>query len=117
MTDESLHVAVVYIGKLTNLGWVVEGPSVTESGTDIDSCIDALASAMKMGPLALGFEAPMFVPYGRKRCDLDRARNGERDRSFSAGAGACVLTKGLRVDCECPASLLESSLWLVALLA
>jgi hypothetical protein len=95
MTDESLHVAVVDIGKLTNLGWVVEGPSVTESGTDIDSCIEALASAMKMGPLALGFEAPMFVPYGRKRCDLDKARKGERDSSFSAGAGACVLTKGL----------------------
>jgi len=39
MTNESLHVAVVDIGKLTNLGWVVEGPSVNESGTDIDSCV------------------------------------------------------------------------------
>ena len=95
MTNESLHVAVVDIGKLTNLGWVVEGPSVNKSGKDIDSCIEALASAMKMGPLALGFEAPMFVPYGRKRCDLDKARKGERDRSFAAAAGACVLTKGL----------------------
>jgi hypothetical protein len=87
MTSESLHVAVVDIGSLTNLGWVVEGPSVTESGTDIDSCIETLARAMKMGPLALGFEAPMFVPHGRKRCDLDKARKGERDRAFSAGAG------------------------------
>jgi len=95
MTNESLHVAVVDIGSLTNIGWVVEGPSVTESGTDIDLCIEALASAMKMGPLALGFEAPMFVPYGRKRCDLDKARKGDGDRAFSASPGACVLTKGL----------------------
>jgi hypothetical protein len=30
MTNESLHVAVVNIGKLKNLGWMVEGPSVKE---------------------------------------------------------------------------------------
>jgi hypothetical protein len=95
MTNESLHVAVVDIGKLANLGWVVEGPTVNESGTDIDSCIEALGRAMKMGPLALGFEAPMFVPYGRNRRDLDKARDGDGDRAFSAAAGAAVLTKGL----------------------
>jgi hypothetical protein len=95
MTDESLHVAVVDIGSLTNLGWAVEGPSVNDSGPDIDLCIEALAGALSKGPLALGFEAPMFVPYGRKRCDLDKARKGDGDRSFSASAGACVLTKAL----------------------
>jgi hypothetical protein len=95
MNDESLHVAVVDIGSLANLGWAIEGPSVNESGTDIDLCIEALAKAMKAGPLALGFEAPMFVPYGRKRCDLDKAREGEGDRAFGASGGACALTKGL----------------------
>lgn len=95
MTKEPLHVAVIDIGSLTNLGWAIDGPAVTKSGADIDLCIEALASAMKMGPLALGFEAPMFVPYGRKRCDLDKARKGDGDRAFSASAGACVLTKGL----------------------
>jgi hypothetical protein len=87
---------VVDIGSLTNLGWVVEGPSgSTTPGTDIDKCIEVLASAMKMGPVALGFEAPMFVPYGRKRCDLDKARKGDGDRAFAASAGACALTKAL----------------------
>ena len=95
MTDELLHVAVVDIGKVTNLGWAIEGPSVTQSGIDIEICIEFLAKAMQVGPLALGFEAPMFVPYGRKNCDLDKARVGEGDRAFSASAGACVLTKGL----------------------
>ena len=61
MTDESLHVAVVDIGSLTNLGWVIEGPSVQGSGTNIDSLIEALAGASNNGPLALGFEAPMFA--------------------------------------------------------
>jgi hypothetical protein len=95
MTDESLHVAVVDIGSLTNLGWAVGGPSVNDSGPDIDLCIEALASALSKGPLALGFEAPMFVPHGRKRCDLDKARKGEGDRPYSAGAGAYALRKGL----------------------
>lgn len=95
MADESLHVAVVDVGSLENLGWVVEGPSITESGTDIDLCIEALARAISTGPLALGFEAPMFVPYGRRRSDLDKGRTGDGDRAFAASAGACVLTKGL----------------------
>ena len=95
MIGESLHVAVVDVGSLANLGWVIEGPSVTESGADIDLCIKSLAKAMNMGPVALGFEAPMFVPYRRKRCDLDKARTGEGDRAFAAFGGACALTKGL----------------------
>jgi hypothetical protein len=95
MTNESLHIAVVDIGRLANLGWAIEGESVNESGTDIDPCIEVLAEAMKNGPLALGFEGPMFVPCGRKRCDLDRCRKGEGDRAFGAAAGACVLAKGL----------------------
>jgi hypothetical protein len=95
MTNESLHIAVVDIGSLKNLGWAVEGPSVNQSGADIDLCIGALARAMKTGPLALGFEAPMFVPYGRKGSDLDKARKGDGDRAFAASAGACVRTKGL----------------------
>jgi len=95
MVDESLHVAVVDIGKLTKLGWAIKGPSVNKSGSDVDECIEVLASAMNTGPLALGFEAPMFVPYGRKRCDLDKAREGDGDRAFSAAPGACVLTKAL----------------------
>jgi hypothetical protein len=95
MVTESLHIAVIDIGKLSNLGWAVEGPTVNQSGTDIDLFIDALARAINVGPLALGFEAPMFVPYGRERSGLDKAREGEGDRAFSASVGASVLTKGL----------------------
>jgi hypothetical protein len=58
MKNGSLHVAVVDIGSLANLGWAVAGPTVNESGTDIDSCTENLAKAKECGPLALGFEAP-----------------------------------------------------------
>lgn len=95
MSNESLHVAVVDIGALRNLGWLVEGPSVNESGDDIDKCIQALAGASKIGPLALGFEAPMFVPYAQERCDLGKGREGDEDRSFLAAPGACALVEGL----------------------
>jgi len=88
------RIASCDIGSLANLGWAIEGPSSKDSGTDIDSCIEALALAIKNGPMALGFEAPMFVPYGRKRCDSDKCRNGEGNRAFGASAGASVLAKG-----------------------
>jgi hypothetical protein len=49
MIDDSIHIAVVDIGSLPNLGWAVEGPSVNEEGADIDLCIEALARAMATG--------------------------------------------------------------------
>jgi len=76
VTNESLQVAVVDIGNLANLGWVVEGPSAPELGTDIDR-VEALAKAMKMGPRAMGFEAPMFVPF---RKEAMRLGQGPRKR-------------------------------------
>jgi hypothetical protein len=95
MTDESIHVAVVDIGSLKNLGWAVQGPRVEEKGADIDALVEALTAAINAGPLALGFEAPMFVPYGREPSSLDKGRQCDGDRAFSAAAGACVLTKAL----------------------
>jgi hypothetical protein len=73
---ESLSIAVVDIGKLSNLGWAIEGPTIAESGTDVDSCVDALGKAMTMGPLALGLEAPMFVPYWRSNSFLKDGNRG-----------------------------------------
>ena len=54
------------------------------------------------GPLALGFEAPMFVPIRTDPERLTAARNGEfgkglPSRPFSASAGATSLVTGLVV--------------------
>jgi hypothetical protein len=39
----------------------------TGEGNDIDVCVQSLAAALRNGPLALGFEAPMFVPIRTDR--------------------------------------------------
>lgn len=78
----------------------VDSPRDAE-GDDIDRCIAACAEALRKGPLALGFEAPMFVPMRHDPSKLTRARDGEcgdfGNRPFSAGAGATVLVTGLVV--------------------
>jgi len=57
-----MNVAVVDIGKPgANFGWAMVGDTTGE-GNDIDVCVKSLAEALRNGPLALGFEAPMFVP-------------------------------------------------------
>jgi hypothetical protein len=93
--------AVIDIGKPgKNLGWSF-GKAPNE-GTDLDECIEELAAALANGGLALGFEAPMFVPRRQKPAQLLAARCGEcrpgkPNRPFSAGAGATVLVTGLVV--------------------
>jgi hypothetical protein len=97
-----MNVAVIDIGKPgVNFGWAMVG-NATAEGTDIDVCVQTLAAAPRMGPLALGFEAPMFVPIRNDPNRLTAARKsdcgkGRPSRPFSAGAGATVLVTGLVV--------------------
>ena len=42
-----------------NLGWA-NADGVT--GTDIDQCIEAVNTALSVSPVALGFEAPLYIP-------------------------------------------------------
>ena len=57
-----MNVIVVDIGKPgANFGWAMVGDTTGE-GTGIDVCVQPLAAALRNGPPALGFEAPMFVP-------------------------------------------------------
>lgn len=68
----------------------------------IDVCVQTLAVSLRNGPLALGFEAPMFVPIRTDPKRLTAARSGEvgkglPSRPFSASAGATSLVIGLVV--------------------
>ena len=66
------------------------GPSITTSDLGgIDDCIEALSRALADGSVALGFEAPMSVPYREDANQLDRCRNRGRDRSFFC-LGRCL---------------------------
>jgi hypothetical protein len=114
-TADQLHVAVIDIGspRRKNLGWSIVGPDCSE-GTDLNDCISKLAAALKKGPLALGFEAPMFVPMREEPTELTMAREGECvngvNRAFSGGPGAAVTVTGLvvvpfvlsKLKTECP---------------
>ena len=93
-----MHVAVIDIGspkvnpktKQNNIGWAIVGDE-TSCGCDLDKCIKALTRLLKAGPLALGFEAPMFVPMRNKPVCLTSVRCGEGNRAFSASIGATAL--------------------------
>ena len=90
-----MNVAVIDIGspRQNNIGWPIVGPHAC-TGIDLDASVAALARAVRAGPLAIGFEAPMFVPMRDRPNNLTVARGGEGNRAFSAGAGAAVLVTG-----------------------
>lgn len=90
-------VAVVDIGSPAKgrLGWYATAEKL--GGTDIEELTDLLAAALGLGPCAIGFEAPMFVPYRIAVDRLTAARPGEGNRAWSAGAGAGALATALVV--------------------
>ena len=86
-----MRVAVIDIGKPgKNLGWAMDQPDL--AGVDLDECVGAIAAALRIGPVALGFEAPQFVPLRDDPMVLTAGRTGEfgpgqPTRTFSASAG------------------------------
>ena len=75
-----------------NLGWAnADG----KTGTDIDQCIEAVNKALPVGPVALGFETPLYVPIRDDPNSLLKARVFEGSRPWSAGAGPIVMSQGL----------------------
>jgi len=88
-----MHAAVIDVGSEPKIGWVVD----EQSGTNLDECIDALAEISMKGPLALGFESPLFVPIRNNRHNLTKGRKGDDNRAFTASAGATALVTGLVV--------------------
>ncbi len=96
--------AVIDIGTPgKSLGWAaVDHGGHMVDGTDVDVCIDVLSEALRLGPVALGFEAPMWIPTRLQPARLTSARQGESgpglaSRPFSASAGATVLVTGMVV--------------------
>src|ERR1700760_2823493 len=78
----------------------VPGSVLTDSGNHPGAAIRALATSLAAGtPTALLLEAPMSVPVPAGADDswvtLGRARCGEGDRPWSAGAGTSALATGL----------------------
>ncbi len=77
------------------LGWAAS-PS-QETGRDIEGLIELVISHLPDGPVALGFESPVWVPMRDDVKTLTKARKGEGSRPWSGGAGPAALTTGLAV--------------------
>ena len=79
--------------------WKRTGPPVAVRDgeeSSIEELVDRLKQDLKEGcSIALGFEAPLFIPIPKVASQLSRGRTGDSTRSCFAPAGASVATLGL----------------------
>lgn len=83
--------------KQKKFGWAGVLPDGTEiSGTNIEEYAVEIARQIKnKTKVAIGFECPLFVPMRSDPVEVNSARKGEGNRSWSAGAGTGALATGL----------------------
>lgn len=80
------------------LGWAVLTPNAAPvTGGDLDAFIQLIGEIGRDWPLAIGFEAPLFIPARQKAFDVLSARKGEGSRAWSARAGPTAMTTALAV--------------------
>jgi hypothetical protein len=83
--------------KAGRFGWFgvgLDGRSLP--GSSIEKLASAVAEKITSGAkVALGFECPLYVPLRDDPMFLTKARTGEGNRSWSAGAGCGALATGL----------------------
>jgi hypothetical protein len=103
MGIRAVAVDIGSVGPSSRFAWAAfDAPErqVMAAGTDPETAVSALAPGLLSGArAALLLEAPMSVPVPDGRPDawrmLGKARNGEGNRPWSAGAGASALATGL----------------------
>ena len=83
--------------KTGRFGWFGAGPDGRlVPGKSIEELVSAVAKKITSGAkVALGFECPLYVPLRDDPMLLTKARTGEGNRSWSAGAGCGALATGL----------------------
>jgi hypothetical protein len=90
-------IAAIDVGNPSNTGWnriVLNSeylPIDEASGSSLNELIELLALDLQAHTkVALGFEAPLYVPLPEDPQDLCKKRSGEGNRPWSFGAGAYV---------------------------
>ncbi|MEV0296976.1 hypothetical protein [Nocardia sp. NPDC050710] len=97
MSPDNLVVAAVDVGKLANIGWWRIAGTDACGGRDLDDLVAGLAADLDEGrSVALGFEAPLFIPNPTTVGGLGRQRVGEAGRPWCAGAGTIALAFGVQ---------------------
>jgi hypothetical protein len=100
-TVRTIVIAVLDVGSRAKLGWcrvLKSGDQASEvdagvgDGGLIEGLIEVIGEDLLADrAVALGFEAPLFVPLPAAADDLGKGRVGEGNRPWSAGAGAAVM--------------------------
>lgn len=80
-----------------NFGWAKgESGKIVARGSEITDLTDQVAGDLQKGrAVTLGFECPLYLPLRSDVEKIRKARDGEGDRPWSAGAGRGVLIPGL----------------------
>lgn len=79
-----------------NFGWASSVDGELMTGTDIGIFASSIADAVRgETKVSIGFECPLFVPVRDDPQKVAAARHGERQRSWSAGAGTGALATGM----------------------
>lgn len=90
-------VAAVDVGSLAHIGWWRASGNDAGGGRDLDELVEVLAADLNQHrSVALGFEAPIFVPLPAEAVGLCRGRVGEGRWPWSAGAGTAALALGVQ---------------------
>jgi hypothetical protein len=77
-------------------GWASLSDGGTTGGSDPAQMVVELGKDMARGVrVALGFECPLWMDLPSSAAELTKARQGEGNRPWSAGAGAGALATGL----------------------
>jgi hypothetical protein len=84
--------------KAGRFGWFGAGPDGKQvpGNSSIEELVSAVVEKLSSGAkVALGFECPLYVPLRDDPMEITKARAGEGNRSWSAGAGCGALATGL----------------------
>ncbi|QFT12815.1 hypothetical protein [Vibrio sp. THAF190c] len=98
MNNLSIFCADVGSISAKKFGWAAKISAQREliTGTEIEDFARQISEAIHRNEkVAIGFECPLFVPMRKEPKRVNSARNGEGNRSWSAGAGTGALATGL----------------------
>lgn len=100
MNQQAETVVAIDAGGKANVGWVVDaadGDRERGTGaTTLDELTAAVLRSMRAGrSVALGIEAPLYLPIATSEAEINSKRDDEYNRPWSAGAGAGVTGIGV----------------------
>jgi hypothetical protein len=85
-------------GRKTDFAWAATQPTPVDvvGSYSIESLVSAISEDLQRGiSVALGLEAPLFIPVPRQATNLSRGRDGDTNRSCMAPAGGYVAVLGI----------------------